>query len=84
MALECRFHSATPYDGTGAEFVVGEIVAFHIDDRVIQDGKVDARLLDPIARIGGPSYAALGEVTRLAPVRQTPKSVVGATREAAG
>ncbi|MCD1287648.1 flavin reductase family protein [Brevibacterium sp. CCUG 69071] len=76
LAMECRFHSAVAYGDTGAEFVVGEVLAFHVDDRIYADGKIDTALLDPIARIGGPKYSTLGEITTLTAIEQTPKSVI--------
>ena len=30
---------------------------FHIRDGLVNDGKVETKALDPIARIGGPRYA---------------------------
>lgn len=76
LAMECRFHSATSYGATGAEFVVGEVVAFHVADELLVDGKIDTAQLDPIARIGGPNYSTLGEITTLTAIKQTPKSVL--------
>ena len=32
----------------------------------------------PIARIGGPNYAAVGKITRMQAIGQTPKSVLAA------
>ncbi|GAA5051356.1 flavin reductase family protein [Nocardia callitridis] len=76
IALECRICSSTEYGSTGAEFVVGEILAFHIRDELYRDGKIDTSALRPIARIGGPNYAALGKISRMIPIGQTPKSVL--------
>ncbi|MGW5381191.1 flavin reductase family protein [Nocardia sp. NPDC003963] len=76
IALECRLRSITEYGDTGAEFVVGEIVAFHIRDGLYLDGKIDTSALRPIARIGGPNYAALGTISRMTAIGQTPKSVL--------
>lgn len=42
--------------------VIGEIVYFHVDDRVyIPDYKIDIEKLGPIARLSGPGYARLTE-----------------------
>ena len=64
MSLECRrldvFHIGPEGPGGGA-IVVGEIVMIHIDDAVVTDGKLDAGLLGPVARLGGMEYAKLGE-----------------------
>ncbi len=39
---------------------------FQIADHLINNGKVDTMALDPIARIGGPNYATLGEIITMA------------------
>ena len=75
-SLECRLHSITPYGDTGAEFFVGEVVAFHVRDALIQDGKVDSGALRPLARLGGPHYAGLGTIVRQQSIAQTPKSIL--------
>ena len=64
MSFECRrldiFHVG-PDDDSGGDIIVGEIVMIHVDDAVLADGKVDAGLLDPVARLGGMEYTRLGE-----------------------
>jgi len=73
VSFECRrldvFHVG-PDDDTGGDIVVGEIVMIHVDDAVVADGKVDAGLLDPVARLGGMEYTKLGE--RFAMPRRKP------------
>ena len=76
VSMECSFHSSTPYGDTGTEFIVGEILAFHVRDDLITGMKVDSASMRPIARIGGPTYASLGNVQTLMPVAQTPKSLL--------
>lgn len=45
--------------------VIGEVVHVHVVESVWASGRVDPRLLDPIARLSGSSYARLGEVFTL-------------------
>ncbi len=78
ISMECRFHSATAYGETGSEFMVGEVIVFHIRDGLCVNGKIDTALLRPLCRIGGPNYAKLGEVVSMRPIGQTPKTVLGA------
>ena len=78
ISLECRFHSATAYGETGAEFMVGEVLVFHIRDGLCVNGKIDTAQLRPLCRIGGPNYAKLGEILSMQPIGQTPKTVLGA------
>ena len=77
ISLECRFHRAIEFGDTGSEFIVGEILVWHIRDGLYRDGKIDTLKLRPIARIAGPRYAKLGEIIDLAPIRQTEKTVMG-------
>lgn len=76
IAMECRFHSATPYGATGSEFVVGEVLLFHFRDGLCENGKIDTMRLRPLCRLGGPNYASLGELIRMRPVAQTAKTVI--------
>lgn len=76
VAMECRLHSVTPYGDTGSEFFVGEVLCWHLREGLLRQGKVDSAELDPVCRLGGPHYAALGRRISLEPVAQTPKSLL--------
>lgn len=58
VALECKLyriveHGEGPYH---ANYVIGEVVYFHLAEAVLTNGRVDAAKLDAIARLGGPNY----------------------------
>lgn len=74
VAMECRFRQCLEFGEAKSRLVVGEVVLFHIRDGLVKNGKVETTELDPIARIGGPRYASLGEIVTLNTVFQTPKS----------
>ena len=76
ISLECRLHRAIAFGDTGSEFIVGEIIVFHIREGLLEGGKIDTAKLDPICRIGGPRYAKLGEIITLMPIAQTAKTVL--------
>lgn len=76
VSMECLLHSITPFGQTGAEFYVGEVVALHIQDEIILDGKIETTRLRPICRLGGPNYAHLGEIITLQRIQQTKKAVM--------
>jgi flavin reductase (DIM6/NTAB) family NADH-FMN oxidoreductase RutF len=42
--------------------VLGRIVHAHVDRSVWRDGRVDPKLLDPVCRLSGSGYAALGDL----------------------
>jgi flavin reductase (DIM6/NTAB) family NADH-FMN oxidoreductase RutF len=74
VAMECRFRQCLEFGETKSRLIVGEVVMFHIRDGVLNNGKVETAALDPIARIGGPRYARLGDIVTLHSVFQTQKS----------
>ncbi|MCJ1901685.1 flavin reductase family protein [Paracoccus versutus] len=64
-SLECRLHRAIPLGKERSMFMIGEVLRFHLRDDLITDGKIDSVTLDPVARLGGPNYAKLGQVIHL-------------------
>jgi flavin reductase (DIM6/NTAB) family NADH-FMN oxidoreductase RutF len=62
-ALECRLVETVTI-GNGTMFF-GEVVWFHADARVMDGHRVNARALDPVARLGGPLYTPLGDIFQL-------------------
>lgn len=62
--LECEAVGIVP---TGnANLIIGRVVHFHVDPSVWHAGRVDPRLLDPVARLGGTGYAFLSDFQKLA------------------
>ncbi len=74
IAMECRFRQCLEFGETRSRLIVGEVLVFHIRDGLLNNGKIETEALDPIARIAGPRYAKLGEITTLKPVFQTSKT----------
>jgi len=74
IAMECRFRQCLEFGETRSRLIVGEVLVFHIRDGLLQNGKIETKALDPIARIAGPRYAKLGEIITLKPVFQTSKT----------
>lgn len=60
VALECKLLRIIPLEPLEGEakyhFVIGQVVAVHIDDRFIVDGMVDTAAMRPIARAGYKDY----------------------------
>lgn len=62
VQLECRLDKIVPL-GTGLNVLyIAEVVGFHLSDRIYDGRRVDSVGMRPIARMGGPFYAALGEI----------------------
>ncbi len=58
IAMECRLFRIVEH-GTGplhANYVIGEVVYFHIAEPLLRDGRVDSGAIDAIGRLGGPMY----------------------------
>lgn len=53
MLFQIIHVSARPLGGS---IVLGEVVRFHIDDRLFKDYRIDPELLLAIGRMGGPAY----------------------------
>ena len=63
-AMECRL--LHHHDLGSVHLIVGEVVAFHLDDVMVVEGRdgnpeVDSEKLGPLARLGGDLYLPFGE-----------------------
>jgi flavin reductase (DIM6/NTAB) family NADH-FMN oxidoreductase RutF len=59
LAIECRLFRVVPH-GAGplsANYVIGEVVYFHVAERLLAAGGLDPRLVDYVARMGDDWYA---------------------------
>jgi len=58
VAMECRLFQVVRHGGRAlsANYVIGEIVYFHISEAVFAEGRVDPLQLMPMGRLGGPFY----------------------------
>ncbi len=70
-ALECRLTRSlalTDLEGreTGAHLILGQVVATHIRDEFIRNGRFDTALAQPIARCGYNDYATVERVWEIA------------------
>ena len=58
IAMECRLFKIVQH-GDGplrANYVIGEVVYFHIAESLMREGRVDSVAIDAIGRLGGPMY----------------------------
>lgn len=77
--LECELVQVVSDRNTN--IVVGRIVHAHVDPSVWKNGRVDPRLLDPVCRLSGSGYAALGDLFSVP--RPEWKNVAGTSGQAA-
>jgi flavin reductase (DIM6/NTAB) family NADH-FMN oxidoreductase RutF len=72
--MECRLERILEIGRQPAYLILGEVLLFHVREDVVRNGRVDARALRPLARLGGSEYAALGEVFSMARPAPAPPS----------
>lgn len=61
LALECRLHTVVRH-GNGplsANYVIGEVVQFHVAESVMPNDVLEPRAVDYLARMGGDWYARI-------------------------
>lgn len=76
--LECRLHDVIEFGDQRAQLVVGEVLRFHIREALCTNGKINSAQLNPIARLGGPNYAKLGDTITFGPTGPTTRAVTSA------
>lgn len=62
IQMECRLEKALSLGRGLNTLYIGEVLAFHLSTDVFDGRHVDSMKLRPIARLGGPYYAALGQI----------------------
>ena len=60
--MECRLDRAVVLGRGVNTLYIGEVVAFHLSSEIYDGSRVDSAKMRPIARLGGPYYATLGEI----------------------
>ena len=66
VKFECEYHSTIrvpgePPMGT-VDIIIGKVVAVHIKNEVLTDGKLDILITEPIARCGYYQYAVIRDI----------------------
>lgn len=66
--FECKLHQIIDFSPapTSSSLVIGKVVAIHVDDRYVKEGKIDRNALDMIGRMGGIQYTRTRERVELA------------------
>ena len=69
VALECKYYQTVPLPDDAGQvndwLVVGRVLAVHIADEFIVDGRVDTAAMQPIARLGYSEYATIERVWKM-------------------
>ena len=62
VQMECRLDQIVVLGKGINTLFIGEIIAFHLSPSVYDGKRVDSAKMRPVARLGGPFYASLGEI----------------------
>lgn len=69
VCFECKYFQTVPLpsdDGHVQDWmVIGRVIGIHIDDRFIEDGRVNTAALQPLARLGYSEYATIDSTWRM-------------------
>jgi flavin reductase (DIM6/NTAB) family NADH-FMN oxidoreductase RutF len=77
IQMECRLERAIALGrGLNTLYIV-EVIAFHLSPEVFDGRRVDSAKMRPVARLGGPYYAALGEIFNRPRLFQPPGGTAG-------
>ncbi len=72
VALECRLHSTVELGDSTVVF--GEVVWAVVDEEVLQDGRPEVTLLQPVSRLGADEWGTAGRISER---KRIPFSQVG-------
>ena len=67
ICFECKLEQMFDVGNEPHTLIIGQIMHFYVADHLYQNGRIDQEKLRPVARIGGPTYARLGEFIHLPP-----------------
>lgn len=62
VQMECKLDQIITLGRGVNTLFIGEVVAFHLSDAVYDGHRVDSVAMRPVARLGGPFYAGLGDI----------------------
>ena len=62
VQMECRLDQALILGNGSSTLFVAQVVAYHLSEEIFDGRRIDSAKMRPLARLGGPFYAALGEI----------------------
>jgi flavin reductase (DIM6/NTAB) family NADH-FMN oxidoreductase RutF len=80
VQMECRLDQVVVLGRGVNTLYIGEVVAFHLAHDIYDGKRVDSARMRPIARLGGPFYAGLGEIFHR-PMLQRPPGGEGSVHQ---
>jgi flavin reductase (DIM6/NTAB) family NADH-FMN oxidoreductase RutF len=76
VSFECKVYQIMDFgtEPPSGSFVMGEIVAVHVSDNVLKEGRLDPQALDLVGRMAGTQYSRTTQRFELERPRVPPKS----------
>lgn len=65
IRFECKLFDLLTFENEGkpsTDFIIGEVVRFHIDESIYNDGKIMYEPLRAVSRLAGNDYATIGDI----------------------
>ncbi|MFT9816794.1 flavin reductase family protein [Lysinibacillus sp. NPDC056185] len=65
IRMECRLVQTIPLmngDEQTGDLFIGEVVQYHIDETLYNEGRIDPRKLKSVSRLAGSNYAKIGDI----------------------
>src|SRR5699024_7150025 len=65
IRFECKLFDLLTYENEvkqATDFIIGEVVSFHIDESIYNDGKIMYELLRSLSRVAVNDYATIGDI----------------------
>lgn len=67
VRFECKLVQVIPLGlekekAITCDLFIGEIVLFHIDEKIYENGRINERILNTVSRLAGSNYATIGEI----------------------
>jgi flavin reductase (DIM6/NTAB) family NADH-FMN oxidoreductase RutF len=62
LSMECKLLQSTPIEKSSSTLILGEVISIHADEEILTEGIPDPNKLRPLGRLGGGTYAALGDL----------------------
>lgn len=60
VRLECKYVTHVAFDKT--DLIIGEVVTFHIDESIYDQGKIKVEALNPVSRLSGSRFSLIGDI----------------------
>nr|WP_208414738.1 flavin reductase family protein [Paenibacillus castaneae] len=65
IRMECVLEQSLSLGGTegspACDLLIGRVVCFHVEEELLEQGRINAEALAPVSRLAGNDYAKLGE-----------------------